>query len=438
MSRLTLQSDRPFLGEASLRLVHPMGRGKSLSLTYRLSGETGSPTDEYALLERICSDNRRLEHTVRMALRWRSPSRKNQWGLNADAAYIGRNYASAGTRGFFNTGTGLYDNDPAYDAGLDYHQDVASLQAGFLGFLLQNRLSYDVSLRGDGVFTRGYGPGGTPLGDAHWNLVPRISVFYKRGLVRFGGGYSARVSRPRWENLSPVADASDLGTVRVGNSSLRESVSHSFSAVISVMPRSKWFESATLSYNPTIYLNNIQRFTDIAADHSATTTFVNIPTTTAHELMAEMHLRPLRVLSFSLSGRYCLQHYRFDNMQTGNRQYFVLQSGAQLTLGEWTGKFRFGCLPSSASVQSIREVYDPVLGLSVSRYFEKIHLGVSLEGNDLLHGRSFVQSSLRSGLSVQNNFIQRAGRNVSLRVYWHIGKFRTLQPVKVVKVEDID
>ena len=68
--------------------------------------------------------------------------------------------------------------------------------------------------------------------------------------------------------------------------------------------------------------------------------------------------------------------------------------------------------------------------MSVSRYWDKYKFGVSIDGGDLLHGRT-KNIATRIGTNfIQNIWRQRLGRSMSIRVYWRFGKFREQEGVK--------
>ena len=87
--------------------------------------------------------------------------------------------------------------------------------------------------------------------------------------------------------------------------------------------------------------------------------------------------------------------------------------------------------PTLSSMQSSKVVLNPDVRVMVSRFFEKIRLGFSLEARDLLHSASPKRSEIIADNFVERRYADRLGRNLFLHVYWSFGRFRRLSTVQV-------
>ena len=87
-------------------------------------------------------------------------------------------------------------------------------------------------------------------------------------------------------------------------------------------------------------------------------------------------------------------------------------------------------LVTMMSAQTRNLWIEPMLELSVSRYWEKIRLGTSITCADLLYGRSYRKSVIAGDGFVNTTNTMRQGRYIYFSVYWRIGKFKNSPSVK--------
>ena len=87
--------------------------------------------------------------------------------------------------------------------------------------------------------------------------------------------------------------------------------------------------------------------------------------------------------------------------------------------------------PTLNSVQTSSLVMEPDAEISISRYFSKPHLGISIGVTDLFHSGGVQRSTISYDNFVQYNYRERRGRTFNFRIYWRFGKFRQPESVEV-------
>jgi hypothetical protein len=92
---------------------------------------------------------------------------------------------------------------------------------------------------------------------------------------------------------------------------------------------------------------------------------------------------------------------------------------------------RFDLRPTVSSAQTQALILEPRWDASVSRYFEKPHLGISVNAMDLLHGGGTKNSVIAYDNFIQRRYQERLGRTFLFRIYWQFGHFLQTESVKV-------
>jgi hypothetical protein len=87
--------------------------------------------------------------------------------------------------------------------------------------------------------------------------------------------------------------------------------------------------------------------------------------------------------------------------------------------------------PTLPSAQTRALILEPTWDASLSRYFQKPHLGISVHATDLLHGGGTRNSVIAYDNFIQRRYQERLGRTVLFRIYWQFGRFRQTESVRV-------
>lgn len=97
-----------------------------------------------------------------------------------------------------------------------------------------------------------------------------------------------------------------------------------------------------------------------------------------------------------------------------------------------------GINPAVMTAQSTEYELYPNWHVVLSKYFKKIHLGVALYANDILHSSRPVESTISGADFVQRSLTQRLGRNFQFSVYWEFGKFKNPPTVQNEAYDSFD
>lgn len=340
---------------------------------------------------------------------------RDQAVLHTDLTYIYRDYDDRTVL----TGSAV--------SGLQYWQHVASLSGSFSGTAFGGHVGYRLAVLADYNHTDGRDLStGMPLDRREWDIHPSVSAgysFLKPG-IHLSMNYSPSVKRPNFNQLNPYRDLSDPTHVYQGNPNLGRSVTHNIGLGLSYMKTRGAVQSVSLSYRLALSTNLIEQVTFVGADQVAVSTFANLGSRRSHIFRLQAVIKPVKGLRLRLDGNYSLSTYGISAQETNRTQGFRVRLEGSYSVAGWSFSGRFALQPTASSVQNKLVIAEPDLSLTVGKYFPKPRLGFGLHLTDLLHGRSFRRSVIGSDAFLQETLTQRLGRNVSLSVYWRLGRFR--------------
>ena len=321
--------------------------------------------------------------------------------------------------------------------GMDYRQDVAFVEVAALGSLLK-RLSYLIYLNAEyidnsGVFVNGENV--SPLDYNEFNLMPNIGLTWKSKYGNITVSYNRNVRRPSMSQLNPYTDIRDPYNIRTGNPDLKGENTDNYYIGYNLVPRAKWVRNLRLSVSYSDSKNLISRIVTSDSDGISTSTYCNIGNKSSVSGMLSAEFVPAKSMSMSLVASY--SHNR-SVLPSGRINIFG-NPMATMSVSWYPRWFEItGSVvlrPTLVSVQTTGLKIEPDAELSISRYFAKPHLGVSIGVYDIFHSGGMRSSTIGYDNFIQYNYNERRGRIFSFRVYWRFGKFR--QP-KEAEVEAYD
>ncbi len=411
----------------------------TLKYTYRDSRSNGDQDMLYSTAEmqtvseedrRVSSTSGAREHNLNLKLSLRDPGPRRLWGISAEAGYINRYYDSATDYMLYDPACGGYVSETARFDGLDYRQQVAFARAVFMGSALKRKFGYGATLHAENLNNRGMflGNGGSPLDYNEFNVMPGVSAKFSLKGFSIGGSYSTRVRRPNVSQLNPYIDETDPENLRTGNPELKGEFTHSAGGSVGYDSRG-WFSGILASYRYSTTDNAIESVTFIDADNISTTTWQNLGANRSHSISLMIRFRPLKRMTISAQSDYRISTYGFADGSTNRVESFNASLGITGTVFGISCHSVLGVNPAVLSAQSTAYELYPNWHVVLSRYFSKIHLGISLFADDILHSSRPVKSTIRGSGFVQHSLAQRIGRNFQLSIYWEFGKFKN--PPKV-------
>ena len=149
----------------------------------------------------------------------------------------------------------------------------------------------------------------------------------------------------------------------------------------------------------------------------------------SHSISLMIRFRPLKRMTISAQSDYRISTYGFADGSTNRVESFNASLGITGTVFGISCHSVLGVNPAVLSAQSTAYELYPNWHVVLSRYFSKIHLGISLFADDILHSSRPVKSTISGSGFVQHSLAQRIGRNFQLAIYWEFGKFKN--PPKV-------
>ena len=397
---------------------HQWSLGYSYRDSYR-SSETEHVYPSYSAIQSSYNDER--EHRLQATLKLRDIVRKPfTASLYLQGGWFGRKY----------------DNSSAYDGlldGMDYRQDVAFLEMAALGSIVRN-LSYTLQLNGEYIDNSGSFINGTdisPLDYRDFNIVPSVGLSWRIRRHTLSASYYRSVRRPAMSQLNPYEDVSDPYNIRKGNPHLKGENTDSYSLNWSLSPNLKWMNMFSLGVSYSDAKNRISPVVTTDADGIAIRTYYNIGEISSINARLQASLYPVKSLNIYLTLSYS---YNRSVLPSGSVNSYSRPVG--MMSFSWSPKWfelsgAISVRPTLNSVQTRSLVMEPDAEISISRYFSKPHLGISIGVTDLFHSGGVQRSTISYDNFVQYNYRERRGRTFNFRIYWRFGKFRQPESVEV-------
>ena len=315
--------------------------------------------------------------------------------------------------------------------GMDYIQGVAYADGIFLGSFLDRRLGCSLILHLENVNDKGVNlASGSPLDYNEFNVIPRLSLSWrawKNGSLGFS--YTVRSRRPRNEMLDPYVDMTDPYNLKAGNPDLRGEINHNMSLSVSHDFDADWLDFTSLSVSYSVTPGAIERVSYIDGDNVMTTTYENLARKDALGMKLSARFNITDRINLDLDASASRNSYRFSQEAENINWSFSGSEAINFNLKYFTVSQHFFLSPVMSA--QTRDLWmEPVLGIGIYRYWEKIRLRTSIDCGDLLYGRSFRRNVTAGDGFVNTSSIMRQGRYVQFSLSWTIGRFRNTPYVK--------
>ena len=386
--------------------------------TYRISDLTEPPGGEY------CNVTNKIqqEHNTKVILKLLSKkSSRTKWFLGARSGYMYRDY---------------FDEDfygrSGKTGGMDYTQGVAYLNTEYGHYFFKNRLVLSAHINLESIRNRGIdNSSGTSLDYDDFIVNPSVSIggtIAKKHRLNVNYNFSSR--RPRPEQLNPYIDDSDPYNIKVGNPHLKGEFTHNLYGGYNVNRILSWWNSLKVDVGYSITPNAIERISSTDSYNVTTTTFQNIGNRKSIYANLAVSFNPTKTLNLSTRISESYNSYNISGKEINSFWTFSISQNMSLRLKWCTISQSLYVTPYDRSAQSKDLKLVPDLSLSISKYWEKHKFGMSIDGSDLLHGRSDNVATKIGTNFIQHIWRQRLGRSVSIRFYWRFGKFQEREGVK--------
>lgn len=412
----------PFRLNGGFSAGYSWSRGNELELKYTFR-QSESSSDQIFENEGAAGTGTRntsfrssAEHNVSANLRMRIVKR---FSFKAELGYMHRKYYNVSSYGTAGTG------------GMDYIQGVAYADGIFLGSFLDRRLGCSLILHLENVNDKGVNlASGSPLDYNEFNVIPRLSLSWrawKNGSLGFS--YTVRSRRPRNEMLDPYVDMTDPYNLKAGNPDLRGEISHDMSLSASHDFDADWLDFTSLSVSYSVTPGAIERVSYIDGDNVMTTTYENLASKDALGMKLSARFNITDRINLDLDAGASRNSYRFSQEAENIYWSFSGSEAINFNLKYFTVSQHFFLSPVMSA--QTRDLWmEPVLGIGIYRYWEKIRLRTSIDCGDLLYGRSFRRNVTAGDGFVNTSSIMRQGRYVQFSLSWTIGRFRNTPYVK--------
>ena len=367
-------------------------------------------------------DKVQQEHNASLVLEFNNRKKnKNRWNAKVFTGYMFRDYFDEDFYG--RTGK---------TGGMDYTQGVAYARVNGMKGFLKNRILTFLTLNIENVNNKGVDKStGNSLDYNDFRVSPSISVngrITQKQILGISYNFSAR--RPNPDQLNPYIDDSNPYNVKVGNPNLRGEFTHNISGNYSIYKQFKWWDKFDLNVGYSITPNAIESISTTSVENITTTTYENIGKRDALYATLNMNFVPVKKLSVHLSIDGARNTYSISDKESNSFWSFGVRESLSWSLPWFTLTQRMSLTPYGLSAQSKDLKLVPDLSLSISKYWDKYKFGVSIDGGDLLHGRSDNMATRVGTNFIQNIWKQRLGRSLSIRAYWRFGKFKNQDGIK--------
>ncbi|MBQ9462202.1 MAG: TonB-dependent receptor [Bacteroidales bacterium] len=344
------------------------------------------------------------------------------------------NLSSSFSGGYYNRHFANNSVSATESRGIDYRQHVGYISAIMLASALENKLSAHVTLKGEYVGNFGtffISNETVPLDWQGFNILPSVGVSwnFKRSSLSFG--FNRGVRRPNINQLNPYVNRNNPYNLVTGNPELKGESSSTVSLNYLLRPSVKWIRMLSIGSGWSSGNNSIQRIISTDSNGVATSTFANIGKNSSLSLDAQAMLAPVKSLSISIVSGYSKTWVTLPGGMTNTIDTPKLLAGIN-----WSSKWfevngDLHLVPSTASVQSAKLIMEPQADISISRYFSKPRLGVSLIVSDVFHSGGRKESIIVYDNFLQYNYNERLGRKFGIYVYWRFGRFKAIENVNV-------
>lgn len=418
----TKTTTSPFRLNAGFRANYEWRRGCGVTVKYtmrnseRISSEnlfhkfSGDPLYNH-------SANSDLQHNISANLKLGDKNRK--WGAKIEAGYMFRDYND------------MTDYWNGVIGGIDYRQEVAYTDAMILGNLFKKKMGLSIGMKAEYVDNKGMNlTSFKSLDYNEFNLIPMGGLswnFLKD--YKLTSSYICRSRRPRQEQLDPYSDTSDPYNIKTGNPDLKGEVSHSVSCGLQRNFKVKWLNQLTVNASYDVTPNAIQRISTVNEDNVRTTSYANIGRHSSSSVSLAGKFRPTDKIDLNVQVSHRRSFYEIYGEKTNTVNSFSLSENVSLNLGFAQVGQSLLMLPTGVTAQSKDLRIEPLMNLTVSRYWGKANFGGTIGIEDVLHGRSYLKSTIFSSKFVQKTWTRRRGRMIYISLYWRIGKFRQTESV---------
>jgi hypothetical protein len=362
--------------------------------------------------------------------------RANMW-LRCDDLLSSESYNTSlyVETGHYNRKYDDYSISPSDTNGLKYHQTVTYFDARLFG-KIKGKIGYSLVLNGEYLANQGSflnGSTSSPLDYSTYNLNPRIGAVWYLGRRGYWAlSYGRQVSRPNVKQLNPYENKVNPHHIRTGNPYLKGSKTDSYSALFIYNPVPKWIGSINIRATYSATNGSIQNVTTCMQDGTMKSSFYNLGKSKNFYINSSVSFKLISYLRLDLLSVYSRAYYA---LPSGNKNVVALPRGT-VSLS-WVPDlyelhFDLRMNPSSQSVQSSKLIFEPSSSISVSRYFLKPNITVSLDVEDLLHKGGLKESVISSEDFIRHDYIERIGRRYILTIAWQFGRFKntTISPEK--------
>ena len=402
---------------AGFRADYTWDNGNKLTVQNTFRHNYSSNEDRYyTFSEGVCpsqGSQDHLENNFKAAFVAKGDRKKNPgWRSYSSGGYMFRSY-----RNDYSSPLGF--------SGMEYRQGVAFLQESIEMSFFENKLI--AGLTGTLEYTTNRGrnhTNGTSLDYDNFTPYPQFALIFRPGkTTRWHVGYTLHSLKPNARQLAGLDDRSDPNNIIKGNPELKKQVSNNLSAEFEMEPRPVWLSVLGVSVRWDGSRNVIQSYSFLGDNGVAVTTFGNITRSNRIQCVVSASLKPAKRLSMNLSAN--INYSTFSGKDIDN-SFWSYSLDESFTYKSSWGIFtqRFNLSPFNLMAQTIGYKMNPLLSLSYSRFFKRINLGGEISFNDILHGRKGLPVTLMYDGVVETRHIGRAGREISLSVYWRIGRFR--------------
>lgn len=418
----TKATTSPFRLNAGFRANYDWRRGCGVTVKYTMRN---SESSSYENLFRESSGdplynhsaNSDLQHNISANLKFRDKNRK--WGAKIETGYMFRDY---------NDRTEYWSGSIG---GMDYNQGVAYTDAMVLGNLFKRKMGFSIGVKTEYVDNKGMDlTSSKSLDYNEFNLIPMVGIswiFLKD--YKLSSSYICRSRRPRQEQLNPYSDTSDPYNIKTGNPDLKGEVSHSVSCGLQRNFKVKWLNQLTVNASYDVTPNAIQRISTVNEDNVRTTSYANIGRHSSSSVSLAGKFRPTDKIDLNVQVSHRRSRYEIYGEKTNTFNSFSLSENASFDLGFAQVGQSLLMLPTGVTAQSKDLRVEPLMDLTVSKYWEKANFGGTIGIEDVLHGRSYMKSTIFSSKFVQKTWTRRRGRMIYISLYWRIGKFRQTERV---------
>ena len=176
--------------------------------------------------------------------------------------------------------------------------------------------------------------------------------------------------------------------------------------------------------------NSIEIVSKVNGNNVRTTSYENIGEHSVLSVSLSGVFRPVKIFNINFKASYNRAHYQVSRNESNNISTFSLTQSASLNMKFAYLSQSLIIYPAGLSAQSKSLRPEPLMDVSISRDWDKAHIGGTIGVEDALHSRSHRRSTLSSKDFLQESWIQRTGRMIYISVYWRIGKFKQTETVK--------